>query len=104
MDYVVRYFSELYYLVVLMVSGYVVNRIEKSKKMTSVKFQTIKVEGMTCLHCEASINRNLSKLDGIEEVVADRNTSQVKIKGSKINLPEIERIVTDLGYQFKGSI
>ncbi len=72
--------------------------------MTSGKFQTIRVEGMTCSHCEASINRNLSKLDGVEEVVADKNTAQVKIKGSKINLAEIERTITELGYQFKGSL
>ncbi|OFX61664.1 MAG: hypothetical protein A2066_16475 [Bacteroidetes bacterium GWB2_41_8] len=91
-------------LIVLMVSGYIANRIQKNKKMTAEKFQTIKVDGMTCSHCEASIIRNLSKLDGIEEVVADRNTSQVKIKGSKINLPEIEQIVTELGYQYKGSL
>lgn len=91
-------------LVVLMVSGYIANRIQKNKKMTAEKFQTIKVEGMTCSHCEASINRNLSKIEGIEEVVADKNTSQVKIKGAKINLPEIERIVIDLGYQYKGTI
>ena len=91
-------------LTVLMVSGYIANRIQKNKKMTAEKFQTIKVEGMTCSHCEASINRNLSKIEGIEEVVADKNTSQVKIKGSKINLAEIELIVTDLGYQYKGSL
>jgi len=64
----------------------------------------ILVEGMTCSHCEASINRNLSKLDGIDEVVADKNTSRVKIKGSKVNLSEIERMVTGLGYQYKGTI
>jgi hypothetical protein len=91
-------------LFALIVTGYITNRIQKNKKMTSEKFQTIKVEGMTCSHCEASITRNLSKLEGIEEVVADKNTSRVKIRGAKINLPEIERIVTDLGYQYKGSV
>jgi hypothetical protein len=38
------------------------------------------------------------------EVLADKNTSQVKIMGSKINLLEIERIVIDLSYQYKGTI
>jgi copper chaperone CopZ len=70
--------------------------------MNQEVFQTISVEGMTCSHCEASINRNLSKLEGIDEVVADKNTSQVKVRGSKIDLREIERLVTDLGYQYKG--
>jgi len=86
------------------ISGYFIERMKKQQKMTNKIFQTISVEGMTCSHCEASINRNLSKLDGIEEVVADRNTSQVKIRGSKINLTEIENVITELGYQFKGSL
>ena len=72
--------------------------------MTKEIFQTIRVEGMTCSHCEASVNRNLSKLEGIDEVIADKNTSQVKISGEKINLSEIERVVTEIGYQFKGVV
>jgi copper chaperone CopZ len=72
--------------------------------MTLEKIQTIKVEGMSCPHCEANIVRNLSKLDGIEEVTADRITAQVKISGSHIDLNEIEQIVTDLGYQYKGEV
>ncbi len=91
-------------LVGSIVSGYFIERIQKNKKMTLETFQTIRVEGMTCSHCEASVTKNLTKLEGIDEVVADKNTAQVKIKGAKINLAEIERIVTDLGYQFKGSI
>jgi hypothetical protein len=67
-------------------------------------FQTINVEGMTCPHCEANVSRNLTKLEGIDEVVADRNTAQVKIVGTKINLDEIARVITELGYQFKGSV
>jgi len=92
------------FLILAIISGYFIERIQKSKKMTLDKFQTIRVEGMTCSHCEAAINRNLGKVEGIEEVVADKNTSQVKIKGGKINLAEVEQIVTDLGYQYKGVI
>jgi hypothetical protein len=66
--------------------------------------QTISVYGMTCSHCEANVARNLMKLDGIDEVVADRNTAQVHISGTKINLAEIEQVITDLGYQFKESV
>ncbi len=91
-------------LISSIISGYFIERFQKNRKMTQEKFQTIKVEGMTCSHCEASINRNLSKLEGIDEVVADKNTSQVKIRGSKIDYAEIEQIVTDLGYQYKGAV
>ncbi|MBV5312642.1 MAG: SO_0444 family Cu/Zn efflux transporter [Prolixibacteraceae bacterium] len=90
-------------LITSILAGYFIERIKKQKKMNRETFQTISVEGMTCSHCEASINRNLSKIDGIDEVIADKNTAQVKVRGPKINLAEIERIVTDLGYQFKGN-
>ena len=72
--------------------------------MTKEVFKTIRVEGMTCSHCEANVNRNLLKIEGIDEVIADKNTSQVKISGEKINLSEIERVVTEIGYQFKGVV
>jgi len=72
--------------------------------MTKEIYQSIRVEGMTCPHCEATITRTLLKLEGIEEVVADRNNSQVNIMGEKIDLSEIEQAVNEIGYQFKGVI
>ena len=84
--------------------GYFYERFEKSKKSTIMSFKTFKVEGMTCSHCEASVNKNVSKIKGVEEVFADKNTSEVKIKGNKIDLKEIEKIITEIGYQFKGEV
>ncbi len=80
--------------------GYFYERMEKTK--TDMNVTTLKVEGMTCSHCEASITRNLLKIDGIEEVVADRNKSEVKVKGEHIDLKEIEKAVTEIGFRFKG--
>ena len=88
-----------------LIFGYFYQRIEKSnQKPAAMDFKTLKVEGMTCSHCEASVTRNLLKLDGIEEVIADKNTSQVKIAGNKIDLSKIEKVVEEIGYQYKGEI
>ena len=88
-----------------LIIGYFYERFEKSKKKTiAMNLKTLKVEGMTCSHCEASVTRNLLKLDGIEEVLADKNKSEVKIAGENINLKEIENIITEIGYQFKGEV
>ncbi|MGQ7871243.1 SO_0444 family Cu/Zn efflux transporter [Sunxiuqinia sp. sy24] len=87
-----------------LIFGYFYERFEKSKKSTQMDLKTLKVEGMTCSHCEASVSKNLSKLDGVDEVFADKNTSEVKIKGNKIDLKEIEKIITEIGYQYKGEI
>lgn len=88
-----------------LIFGYFYERYEKSKKNTiTMNLKTLKVEGMTCSHCEGAVTRNLLKLDGIEEVLADKNTSEVKIAGKNINLSEIEKIITEIGYQYKGEI
>lgn len=87
-----------------LVFGYFYERFEKTKKTQKMNLKTLKVEGMTCSHCEGSVTRNLSKLDGIEEVYADKNTSEVKIKGDKIDLKEIEKVINEIGYQYKGEV
>jgi hypothetical protein len=91
-------------LVGSLIFGYVYERFEKSKNTITVNSKTLKVEGMTCSHCEASVTRNLSKIIGIDEVFANKNTSEVKIKGANINLSEIEKVITAIGYQYKGEI
>ncbi|PTN09860.1 SO_0444 family Cu/Zn efflux transporter [Mangrovibacterium marinum] len=88
-----------------LILGYFYQRFEKNKQKTStMALKTLKVEGMTCSHCEASITRNLMKLDGIDEVVADKNSSEVKVSGQKIDLKAIEKVVEEIGYHYKGEI
>lgn len=64
----------------------------------------LKIEGMSCSHCEATVTRSLLKLDGIDEVAADRNKSEVKVAGNHIDLQEIERMINSIGYKFKGRV
>lgn len=92
-------------LVGSLVFGYFYERFEKAKKQqNTMDFKTLNIEGMTCSHCEASVTRNLMKLDGIDEVIADKNTSEVKVKGNKIDLKAIEKVIEDIGYNYKGEI
>jgi len=88
-----------------LVAGYVYERYEKMKKQTkTMEFKTLKVEGMTCSHCEASITRNLLKLEGIEEVFADKNKAEVKVSGKKVDLKKVEKIIEEIGYHYKGEL
>lgn len=92
-------------LVGSLIIGYIYERFEKTNKTTTrMDFKTLNVEGMTCSHCEATVTRNLLKMDGIEDVMANKNTSEVKIAGNSINLGEIEKVITELGYQYKGEL
>jgi len=88
-----------------LIFGHFYQRFEKSHKTTqAMAFKTLKIEGMTCSHCEASVTRNLMKLDGIDEVIADKNTSEVKVSGNKIDLKAVEQVIDEIGYHYKGEI
>ena len=60
----------------------------------------VKVEGMTCSHCEANVKKNLENLKGISNVVADNKSNSVKITGTKINLEKIKEKINGLGYNY----
>lgn len=63
----------------------------------------IKVEGMTCQHCEANVVRNLSSIPGLKDVQADRNSNSVQFNSSKDpDYSEIEKMIQSIGYKYKG--
>jgi hypothetical protein len=64
-------------------------------------FTTIKVSGMTCNHCVANIENNLSKLDNIEYVKGDLESQTFHIEGYNIDLIKVKQIVENLGYGFE---
>lgn len=60
------------------------------------------VEGMTCKNCKAHVENGIKTIHGIEEVVADFQTGEVKVKGSDIDADKIKTVVEKAGYRFKG--
>lgn len=78
------------------------NRIMETA--TNPFYTTIQVEGMTCNHCRMTVEKNISALEGVEEVNVDLNTGHVKIGGNGINLESIAGRIRELGYIFKGKI
>jgi uncharacterized membrane protein YraQ (UPF0718 family) len=88
------------FLIFSIIGGYFYSIIKKKYKMGKVEGVTIKVHGMTCSHCEATVKRNLEALKGITNVIADNKSNSVKITGSDINLKLVKETVNGLGYQF----
>lgn len=72
----------------------------KNSKMNT----QIKVGGMTCNHCKASVENNLKSLPFIEEVEVDLSSGEVSIKGENIDYKAVENKVSSLGYQYKGKL
>ncbi|MXR21149.1 heavy-metal-associated domain-containing protein [Halobacterium bonnevillei] len=59
--------------------------------------QTITVEGMTCGHCEQTVEEALEGLDGVAEASADRDAESVTVEGAA-EADVLVDAVTDAGY------
>lgn len=83
-------------LILLLVNALVQKyKPNKAKKMEDAK--TIIVKGMTCGHCKAMVEKNLSKLPGVESVAVDLATGETKIKGNP-DPAAVKEVIDDLGF------
>lgn len=57
----------------------------------------ITVEGMTCGHCEQSVEEALSGIEGVESVSADRDVAAVTVEGNA-DVDVLVQAVSDAGY------
>jgi uncharacterized membrane protein YraQ (UPF0718 family)/copper chaperone CopZ len=80
---------------------------KKINTMTEVNnplYTVISVGGMTCNHCKATVEKNLASIEGIDTVIADIQSGEVKISGSQVNIEKVTARVGELGYEFKGLV
>lgn len=64
---------------------------------------TVKIDGMTCNHCKASVEKNLSQLEGITNVAVNLEQKTAVISG-ETDLQKVEATVNDLGYHYEGKV
>jgi copper chaperone CopZ len=63
--------------------------------------RTLTVEGMTCGHCEQTVEEALEDVRGVTDATADRETEQVTVEGD----PDPDALVAaveDAGYEASG--
>ncbi len=72
------------------------------KKEKSKMEKILKVEGMMCPHCEATVKKALEEIDGITAAYPSHEKNEVRIELSK-EIPEkvIEKVIIDKGYTVK---
>lgn len=65
-----------------------------------MKEKTLEIMGMTCSSCAASIEKSLSKIDGVEKVNVNLalNTTTFFYDNNKINISQVIEKIEDLGY------
>tara|TARA_R110000765_G_scaffold9911_3_gene30832 strand:+ start:8200 stop:8796 length:597 start_codon:yes stop_codon:yes gene_type:complete len=70
-------------------------------EQSNVKEIKVTIEGMTCTGCEAHIENEVKKLDGILDVNADYKAANtiVKYDETKVDLQKIETAILSTGYK-----
>lgn len=98
---------------ILLVNVYLqkwITRIKKNRgKKTDISLintnkMKIIVKGMTCSHCKMNVEKNLSKINGINDVSVDVDRGEVELTGKNIDLEKIKAVIESIGYQYAGVI
>jgi len=65
--------------------------------------ETIKIEGMTCEHCQMNVTKAISSVSGISSVEVNLKDGQatVDFDEGKTNTDAIKEAVVDAGYKAK---
>lgn len=59
----------------------------------------LKIQGMTCEHCKAKVEKALKEIEGVEEVKVSLFRKQAKIKGENLKDEKLVKTVEEAGYK-----
>jgi copper chaperone len=62
----------------------------------------IKIEGMTCGHCEMSVTNELATLEGVKSVSVDHKAGTAIVEADGIENDTLEDAVSEAGYKAVG--
>jgi copper chaperone CopZ len=60
--------------------------------------ETITVEGMSCEHCEQTVEEALAEVDGVTDATADRETETATVEGDA-DVEALVVAVDEAGYE-----
>ena len=65
---------------------------------------TLNVEGMSCGHCKAAVESELSRLSGVERSEADveKGTVEVSYDEGNVTTDDLRKAVAEAGYEATG--
>jgi copper chaperone CopZ len=67
--------------------------------MTQPTTRTYTVQGMTCDHCAASVNEEVSELAGVADVAVNLASGRLEVTGASFTDDEIRVAVEEAGYK-----
>lgn len=61
----------------------------------------LKVEGMTCTHCEMTVSKALRSVSGVKEVEVSHETDSAKVtvKKGKVKIEKLIEVIESAGYK-----
>lgn len=62
---------------------------------------TMTVEGMSCGHCKAAVEKALAGVTGVEQVVVDLESGHAEVLGTGVDVSALENAVVEEGYRVK---
>jgi copper chaperone CopZ len=65
------------------------------------KKKMLTVEGMTCHHCEMTVEKALMEVDGVKSAKADHSQNSVEVQfKADLNLNQVKEKIEKAGYKF----
>ncbi|AKB54036.1 MULTISPECIES: heavy-metal-associated domain-containing protein [Methanosarcina] len=63
--------------------------------------ETIKVEGMTCMHCQLRVKKAVEAVEGVQRADVNLQTKQVTVdfEEGKKNLEKVKAAIRENGYE-----
>ncbi len=61
----------------------------------------LEVQGMTCEHCKAKVEKALEEIEGVEEVKVSLFRKQAKVKGENLEGEKLVKAIEEAGYKAK---
>jgi copper chaperone CopZ len=61
----------------------------------------LKIEGMTCSHCEMTVSKAIRSVSGVKDVDVSHETNSAKItaRKGKVKIEKLIEIVESIGYK-----
>jgi len=86
-------------LVCILINSLRIKLTSSSNSIVLEESQTIRVEGMTCSHCEESIQKTLMKINRVTKVFANSKSGTVIIYGDDFSIKKIKKEINTLGFK-----
>ena len=61
---------------------------------------TIKISGMRCGHCQGSVTKTLSEIDGVSDVIVDLDKGEATYTATdNVSVETIKEAITKIGFE-----